>query len=78
MLALAGFAIGYVLGAREGREGLERAIAATREVLSSDEFKAMLEGAQTIGVGLLKQGLEQFGGAAMSEGRSLGRRLRAA
>jgi hypothetical protein len=43
MLALAGFAIGYVLGAKEGREGLERMISSTRAVLGSDEFKAVVE-----------------------------------
>ncbi len=79
MLALAGFALGYVLGAREGKEGLERVITATRTVLASDEFKAMLESAQTIAGGMLKQGFEQFGGVAASEGRNLlNRRLRAA
>ncbi len=78
MLALAGFALGYVLGAKEGQEGLERMIAATKEVLGSEEFKALLEGAQTMAVGLLKQGFEQFGGMAASEGRSLTQRLRAA
>ena len=78
MLALAGFAIGYIVGAREGREGLERMITATKTVLSSDEFKAALEGAQTVAAGLLKQSLEQFGGMAASEGRNLTRRLRAA
>jgi len=78
MLALAGFAIGYFVGAKEGEAGLERMITATKHVLGSDEFKAFLEGAQTVAGGMLKQGLEQFGGVAASEGRSLTQRLRAA
>ena len=78
MLALAGFAIGYFVGAKEGEAGLERMITATKHVLGSDEFKAFLEGAQTVAAGLLKQSLEQLTGAAASEGRSLTRRLRAA
>jgi hypothetical protein len=78
MLALVGFAIGYVVGAKEGQAGLERMIASTRAVLGSDEFKAFLEGAQAVAGQVVKQGLEQFGGMAASEGRNLGRRLRAA
>ena len=78
MLALVGFALGYVVGAKEGREGLERMVAATRTVLGSEEFKAALEGAQAMGGGLLKQAFEQFSGVAASEGRNLTQRLRAA
>lgn len=78
MLALVGFALGYVVGAKEGREGLERMVAATKTVLGSEEFKAALEGAQSMAGGLLKQAFEQFGGMAASEGRSLTQRLRAA
>lgn len=78
MLALAGFALGYIVGAKEGEAGLERMIAATRAVLSSDEFKAALETAQSLAGGVLKQSLERFGGVAASEARGLGSRLRAA
>ncbi|HZI39505.1 MAG TPA: hypothetical protein VFF24_14450 [Acidimicrobiia bacterium] len=78
MLALVGFALGYVVGAKEGREGLERMITATKTVLGSEEFKAALEGAQAMGGGLLKQAFEQFSGVAASEGRNLTNRLRAA
>ena len=78
MLALVGFALGYVVGAKEGKEGLDRMIAATKTVLGSEEFKALLEGAQTMAGGLLKQGFEQFSGVAASEGRSLTQRLRVA
>ncbi|MGH9011709.1 MAG: hypothetical protein ACRDYF_17960 [Acidimicrobiia bacterium] len=78
MLALVGFALGYVVGAKEGQEGLERMIASTKAVLASDEFKAFLEGAQTVAGGLLKQTLEQFSGVAAEEGRNFTKRLRAA
>jgi len=78
MLALVGFALGYVVGAKEGQEGLERMIAATKAVLGSEEFKGLLEGAQAMAGGLLKQGFEQFSGMAASEGRSLTQRLRVA
>jgi len=78
MLALVGFALGYVVGAKEGKEGLERMIASTKAVLGSDEFKAALEGAQALAGGLLKQTLDQFTGAAAGEGRNIVSRLRAA
>jgi hypothetical protein len=78
MLALVGFALGYVVGAKEGKEGLDRMIAATKAVLGSEEFKAALEGAQTMAGGVLKQAFEQVSGVAASEGRNLTQRLRAA
>jgi len=78
MLALVGFALGYIVGAKEGEEGLQRMIAATKTVLGSDEFKAALEGAQSLAGGMLKQTLEQFGGAAAQSAGDFGRRLRAA
>jgi hypothetical protein len=78
MLAVVGFAVGYVVGAKEGEEGLERMVAATKAVFASEEFKAFLEGAQSMAGGLLKQALEQFGGAAAEEGRNFTKRLRAA
>ena len=78
MLALAGFALGYIVGAKEGEAGLERMIASTRAILSSDEFKAALETAQSLAGGVLRQSLERFGGAAVSEAKGFGSRLRAA
>jgi len=78
MLALVGFALGYMVGAKEGEAGLERMISATKAVLSSDEFKAALETAQSLAGGVLKQSLERFGGVAASESRSFASRLRAA
>ena len=78
MLALVGFALGYVVGAKEGKEGLDRMIAATKTVLASEEFKAALEGAQAMAGGVLKQAFEQCSGVAASEGRNLTQRLRAA
>ena len=78
MLALVGFALGYVVGCKEGEEGLERMIASTKAILASDEFKAALEGATALAGGLLKQTLDQFTGAAAGEGRNIMSRLRAA
>lgn len=78
MLALVGFALGYVVGAKEGQAGLERMVTATRTVLASEEFKAALETAQSLAGGVLKQSLERFGGVAASETKGLAARLRAA
>lgn len=77
-MVLAGFAIGYVLGAREGEAGLERMVAATRQVLASDEFKALVETGRSLAAGLLKEGLDRVAGVAASEARDLTDRLRAA
>lgn len=78
MLALVGFALGYVLGAKEGQAGVERMVSATKAVLASDEFKAAMETAQSLAGGVLKQSLERFGGVAASETKGLAARLRAA
>jgi len=78
MLALAGFAIGYIVGAKEGEAGLERMVAATKAVLASDEFKAAVETAQSLAAGLLKQSLDRLAGGAADEARGLASRLRAA
>ena len=78
MLALAGFALGYIVGAKEGQAGLDRMIASTKAVLASDEFKAALETAQSLAGSVLKESLERFGGVAASETKGLASRLRAA
>ena len=78
MLAVAGFALGYVVGCKEGEAGLERMIASARHILASDEFKAALETAQSLAVSMLKQSLERFGGMAASETRGFASRVRAA
>ena len=78
MLALAGFALGYIVGAKEGQEGLERMVKATRAVLASDEFKAALETAQSLAGGLLRQGFERLGSGAADEARGFASRLRVA
>ena len=78
MLAVVGFAIGYVVGAREGREGLERLVSATKEVLASDEFKALMDTGRTVAAGLVKEGLSQVAGMAASETKSFAGRLRSA
>ena len=39
MEALIGFAIGYYVGTRDGREGLQKALGALDAITKSEEFK---------------------------------------
>jgi hypothetical protein len=43
MEVLIGFAIGYWVGTRQGRDGLARALDAAREISSSPEARNLLE-----------------------------------
>lgn len=78
MLAVVGFGVGFVMGARAGQEGLERILVSGRQVLASEEFKALLETAQSLGGSLLREGMSRVVGRAAGEARDLGGRLRAA
>lgn len=42
MEAFIGFAIGYWVGTRQGREGLERAVDAVRDIAASPETRRLL------------------------------------
>jgi hypothetical protein len=44
MEVLIGFAIGYWVGTRQGREGLERAMDSVREIAASPEARRLLGG----------------------------------
>lgn len=61
MGALIGFAIGYVLGTRAGRDGLERLTAATSEVLASQEFRDLLATGTAVAGGVLTEVLRRQG-----------------
>ena len=68
MEALIGFAIGYYVGAREGREGLEKALGAFDAITKSNEFKNLLGQGLSMGGALLSKGLEQTGGMGFAQG----------
>jgi hypothetical protein len=68
MEALIGFAIGYYVGTREGREGLEKAIGALDAITKSTEFKNLLGQGLSMGGALLTKGLEQTGGMGFAQG----------
>lgn len=42
MEAVIGFAVGYWVGTRQGRQGLERAVDAARDIAASPETKRLL------------------------------------
>jgi hypothetical protein len=65
MEAIAGFIVGYWLGTREGREGLQKMVDSWNEISKSDEFKALVGTAMTLGSGMVRQGIRQSGGSAL-------------
>jgi hypothetical protein len=75
MMALVGFAVGYVVGAQSGRDGMAKVISAWRQIQTSDEFAAAVE----TGKGLLAQTLRSALSVGTGEVKTLvDRRLRAA
>jgi hypothetical protein len=79
MLALVGFAAGYVVGAQAGKEGLERLVASWQAIQKSDEFAAMLDTAREMLTGALRQAFETGTGLVAGEVKGVvNRRLRAA
>jgi hypothetical protein len=63
MEAIVGFAVGYVLGVRAGREGLEELRTAWSSIRRSEEFQALLSGAAGLAGGVLRQVVAQRRGA---------------
>jgi hypothetical protein len=79
MMALMGFAVGYVVGVQQGREGMERLIASWKHIQGSEEFAAAIETGKTMAMSLLKQAFETGTGVLSGEVKSVvNRRLRAA
>lgn len=48
MDVLIGFAVGYYVGTRQGREGLTRALDAAREIAGSPEARSLIEEGMTL------------------------------
>ena len=68
MEALIGFAIGYYVGTRDGREGLQKALGALDAISKSGEFKTLMGQGLSLGGALLSKGLEQTGGMGFAQG----------
>lgn len=79
MLALVGFAVGYVVGAQQGREGLNKLITSFTDIQKSEEFAALVETAQAMVGQMLQQAIQAGAGVLSGEVKDVvGRRLRAA
>ena len=75
MLALVGFAVGYVVGAQSGRDGMTKLVGAWQQIQTSDEFAAAVE----TGKSLVAQTLRSALSVGTGEVKTLvDRRLRAA
>jgi hypothetical protein len=76
MLALFGFAMGYVLGARAGQEGLDQLLTSWKTISKSDEFQAAVESGREILTSSFRQLVSQGAGAVGGEVKdALDRRL---
>lgn len=79
MFALVGFAVGYVVGAQAGREGMLQLVNAAKAIQSSDEFAALVETARTVVLAAARQAFETGTGVVTGEMKDVvNRRLRAA
>jgi hypothetical protein len=79
MMALVGFAVGYVVGVQQGKEGMERLVSSWQQIQGSEEFAAAVESGKEMVLGLLKQAFQA--GTDMVSGEVKGavsRRLRVA
>jgi hypothetical protein len=79
MMALVGFAVGYVVGVQQGKEGMARLIQSWQQIQGSEEFAAAMESGKEMIVGLLKQAFEAGTGVLSGEVKgAVNRRLRVA
>jgi hypothetical protein len=79
MMALVGFAVGYVVGVQQGKEGMAKLVSSWQHIQGSEEFAAAIESGRTMLGGLLKQALQAGGGVVSGEVKSVvNRRLRVA
>ena len=79
MMALVGFAVGYVVGVQQGKEGMEKLVSSWQHIQGSEEFAAAIESGKTMAMSLLKQAFETGTGVVSGEVKSVvNRRLRAA
>jgi len=79
MMALVGFAVGYVLGVQQGKEGMARLIESWRQIQGSEEFAAALETGREMLVGVVKHVFEAGTGMVTGDMKdAVNRRLRVA
>ena len=79
MMALVGFAVGYVVGVQQGKEGMAKLVSSWQHIQHSEEFAAAIESGRTMIGGLLKQAFETGSGVVAGEVKGVvNRRLRVA
>jgi hypothetical protein len=79
MMALVGFAVGYVVGVQQGKEGMAKLVASWQHIQHSEEFAAAIETSRTMAGTLLKQAFETGSGVVAGEVKGVvNRRLRVA
>ena len=79
MMALVGFAIGYVVGVQQGKEGMAKLVDSFNEIRASEEFAAALESGREMVFAIVKQAFEAGTGIVGGEVKGVvNRRLRAA
>lgn len=66
METIVGFAVGYLLGTRHGREGWHEVVASWAAIRSSEDVKALLARGVGLGGSLLRDALERGGARAGS------------
>ena len=66
METLIGFVIGYVVGTRQGREGLQKAREALDAIRNSDEVRQMVVTGAAVAGGAVKQVLGGGAGAVLT------------
>jgi hypothetical protein len=78
-MALVGFAIGYVVGVQQGKEGMARLVSSWNQIQGSEEFAAAIATGREMAMGVLKQALSTGTGIVSGEVKDVvGRRLRVA
>ena len=78
MLAIVGFAVGYVVGCKAGQDGLNQLVKAWQTIQSSEEFAAMLETGRDLLTQTARQAFETGGGVLAGEVKGAVGRLRVA
>ena len=78
MLAIVGFAVGYVVGCKAGQEGLNQLMKSWDTIRTSDEFAEMVETGKGLVVQVARQALETGSGMISGEVKGAVDRLRVA
>jgi hypothetical protein len=66
METLIGFAVGYFVGTRQGRDGLRRTRESLEAIRNSPEARQLLAGGLTVATSAVKQVLSGGAGAALT------------